>query len=89
MAVLDISQVVKNVDVNPAPVRQDDAVRVGVEDVDDAVGLDERLDLVQDERPFQLKKVPSHREQDPNLGIFWSSWEWNILVCFMTFWNIL
>ena len=35
-------------------VREDDAVRVRVEDVDDGVGLDEALDLAEDEGPLQL-----------------------------------
>ena len=39
------------------PVRKDDAVGVGVEDADEGVGLDEGLDLVEDERPFELKPI--------------------------------
>ena len=36
------------------PVGEDDAVGIGVEDADEGVGLDEGLDLVEDERPFEL-----------------------------------
>lgn len=34
--------------------RQHNAVRVGIENVDDGIGLDEAFDLAEDERPLEL-----------------------------------